>query len=184
VRRAAATVLDAPGGDDPADGEHDESAILELSRRTREAVSALARMERALHPWSAMVVLPLFALANSGVALTGRPTGDAARVSAGVVAGLIVGKPVGVLLAALLAVGVARAALPPGVRWRHMVGVGLLAGIGFTVSLFITGLAFEGALADGAKLGVLGSSVVAGAAGAAVLATTRRPSGEPEGATA
>jgi NhaA family Na+:H+ antiporter len=174
VRRAAADALANPELFDPVDEEWDQEAFLELSRRSREAVSPQARMERALHPWSAMVVLPLFALANSGVPLSGAPTGDAARVSLGVVAGLVVGKPVGVLLAALVAVGVARATLPPGVRWRHMLGVGLLAGIGFTVSLFITGLAFEGELADGAKLGVLGSSVVAGMAGAAVLTTARR----------
>jgi Na+:H+ antiporter, NhaA family len=156
--------------DDVVD-ERDETTFLEVSVLSREAVSPLGRLERLLHPWSAMVVLPLFALANAGITLSGLPSGDDARVTAGVAAGLVLGKPVGVLLAALLAVRLARAALPRGVGWVEMAAVGMLAGIGFTVSLFVTGLAFPaGGLADGAKVGILAASIVAGLAGAALLA--------------
>jgi NhaA family Na+:H+ antiporter len=170
VAEAAQAELDRPHLRDELVDEQDETSFLEVSTLTREAVSPLARMERVLHPWSAMVVLPLFALANAGIPLAELPSGDDLRVTAGVGAGLLVGKPVGVLLAGLLAVRLAGALLPPGATWRDMTGVGLLAGIGFTVSLFITSLAFEDGLAVGAKLGIMVASVLAGAVGAAVLA--------------
>jgi NhaA family Na+:H+ antiporter len=180
ARAKAREQLETGAGDDDQDdndGEYDEAVFLDVSNLTREAVSPLARLERALHPWSAMLVLPLFALANAGVELSGLPTGDAARVTGGVALGLLVGKPVGVLLAAFIAVKVLGAALPRGVGWLEMGAMGLLAGIGFTVSLFITGLAFTGELADGAKLGILAASALAGAAGALALAA--RPTSNP-----
>jgi NhaA family Na+:H+ antiporter len=164
-------------GDDPVDehderDEHDEETFLEVVALSREAVSPLARLEGLLHPWSAMVVLPLFALANAGIAFTGVPSGDA-RIAVGVAVALVAGKPLGVLLAAVLAVRLAGAALPPGVGWLEMTAVGVLAGIGFTVSLFVAGLAFPGGAADAAKIGILAASVTSGLAGALLLAVRR-----------
>ena len=91
-------------------------------------------------------------------------------------AGLVIGKPIGVVGASWLAVRLGIAALPTGVTWRHLFGVGLLAGIGFTMALFIASLAFKTTplLLDSAKLGILGASVVAGVGGVAVLWGARR----------
>ncbi|MBA2626287.1 MAG: Na+/H+ antiporter NhaA [Acidimicrobiia bacterium] len=180
-RRAAAEVgahLESVRADDIAE-ESDESSMRHVGGLVDEGVSPLARLEHSLHPWTSFVVLPVFALANAGVDLGGRSVGDVVgdRVSLGVIAGLVLGKPLGVLLAAVVAVFVLRLALPDGVRWRHLAGIGLLAGIGFTVSIFITGLAFdEPALDDAAKLGILAASVLAGGLGAAVLGLPGRRS--------
>ena len=173
-RRVAAEV-DAHLGPVKADEiteESDESNMRHVGGLVDEAVSPLARLEHSLHPWTSFVVLPVFALANGGVDLGGRSVGDVVgdRVTLGVLAGLVVGKPLGILLAAALAVFGLRLALPDGVGWRHMTGVGFLAGIGFTVSIFIAGLAFDAsALDDAAKVGILAASVLAGGLGAAVL---------------
>lgn len=139
-----------------------------------EGAAVTARLEDAVHPWSSYVIVPLFALANAGVRLTGGRLGDAAtsRITLGVTAGLVVGKLVGVAGAMLLSTRLGLGELPPGVGRRHVVGMAGLAGIGFTVSLFITGLAFETArLADQAKIGVLAASLIAALVGAAILAS-------------
>lgn len=177
VSEAAQAELAREHLDDGLTEERDETTFLEVSGITRDAVSPLARLERILHPWSAMVVLPLFALANAGVGLTAPTGGDGGRVAAGVAVGLLVGKPLGILLAAFVAVRLAGAVLPGGVRWADIAAMGLLAGVGFTVSLFVTGLAFDGELADSAKLGILAASLAAGALGAALLALRRGPTG-------
>jgi Na+:H+ antiporter, NhaA family len=175
VRDVVAGQLARPPLSDDLDDETDEVAFLEVARLGREAVSPLAQMEQALHPWSAWVVLPLFALANAGVELSGVPTGDGARVAGGVVVGLVAGKPAGILLGAGLAVRFAGGVMPREVSWGQLAGVGLLGGIGFTVSLFVAGLAFTGPLTDAAKVGILAASVVAGVLGACVLTATGRP---------
>jgi len=132
----------------------------------------LERLEGLLHPWSAFVFVPLFALANSGISLSGETLREAASspVTYGVVLGLLVGKPIGVVGAVFLATRLGVGSLPAGVTWPHVLGVSLLAGIGFTVSLFITGLAFEDpVLAGEAKIGVLSASVIAAITGYAIL---------------
>lgn len=161
----------------PPDGRADEeeqTALLHVSSVVEEAVSPLTRLERTLHPWTSFVVLPLFALANAGVALSGTGVGDLLRdpVALGVATGLVLGKPIGIVGAALLAVRVGRLRLPGGVGWLELVGVALLAGIGFTVSIFVAGLAFgeESAATDTAKVGILAASAVAGVVGAGFLA--------------
>jgi len=141
----------------------------ELSRGTE---SRLDRRLRQLHPWSSYAVLPLFALANSGVALTGESLGRAASsgVTWGIVLGLVVGKPLGIVGLARLAVALGIATPPRGVTWTQVAGVGMIAGIGFTVSLFVTALAFDDPmLVADAKIGVLVASALAGAAGFAFL---------------
>lgn len=133
--------------------------------------SLLHRMERALHPWVSFFILPLFALANAGVELPREAASSLAHpVTAGVVLGLVLGKPIGVVSTCYAAVRLRVAALPGGVSWRHMVGAGILGGIGFTMALFIAHLAFgTGAHLAEAKIGVLVGSLVAGGAGWAVL---------------
>lgn len=134
-------------------------------------VRSAARLEHAIHPWTSFLIVPAFALANAGVVL-----GDlafegagAVRVGAGIAAGLVLGKIVGISAGAALSTRVGLARLPDGATWTHVIGISAIAGIGFTVSLFVAGLAFEGALLDAAKIGVLGGSVLAGGVGAAVL---------------
>jgi len=140
---------------------------------SRDAQSPLERLTAALHPWSAFVVMPIFALANAGVVLEARALSDplALRVAQGVAIGLVVGKPLGVMLLCWLAVRLGLAALPAGVGWASLFGAGILGGIGFTMALFLTALAFDDAsLAAASKLGVMGASVLAAAGGTAWLA--------------
>ena len=111
------------------------------------------------------------ALANAGVVLGGNlPEVLTSPVTLGVAVGLILGKQTGITLFAWLAVKSGLASLPSGVRWSHIYGAGWLAGMGFTMSLFITGLAFEeGPLSEAAKVGILGASILAGAVGWTIL---------------
>jgi NhaA family Na+:H+ antiporter len=150
--------------------------------RDRDVIQGL---EHRLHPWCTFLIVPVFALASAGVALDATSLGDAAGSTAswGIVLGLTVGKPVGVLLTVLLALGVGVARLPTGVGLRHVVGAGMVAGIGFTVSLFVADLSFTGALLREAKIGILAASIVSAALGAVFLAmTARRSSGRLAGA--
>ena len=120
-----------------------------LQRATRETISPLEYLENLLHPWVAFVIMPLFALANAGVPLT--PSDFASPVAIAVAAGLVVGKPLGILLFSWIAVRTGLAVLPEGVSWGILLGGGLLAGIGFTMALFIAGLALEGPTLDAAS---------------------------------
>ena len=141
------------------------------------SVSPCDRLINALHPWTSFLIVPIFALANAGIAISGDSLSSPSSVLVGVAVALVVGKFVGVTLFSMLAVKLGFARLPPGVRWGHIYGVGAVAGIGFTVSLFITGLAFDSeVLQDDAKLGTLLASVIAAIVGATVLAlVARRP---------
>jgi NhaA family Na+:H+ antiporter len=155
-----------------ADNDVDAADVRDISFRIRESVSVAERLEDALHPWTSYVVVPLFALANAGIPLSAEALGDAAgsRITIGVIVGLLVGKTVGVLGAATVAVRLGVAARPAGITTRHLAGLAVLAGIGFTVSIFITGLAFESEpLQDEAKIGVLVASVVAAIVGVLLL---------------
>ena len=133
----------------------------------REARSPVARHAERLQPWVAYGIMPAFALANAGVAISaGGLDGPAARVVAGVAVGLVVGKPIGVLIACALAIRLGVAALPTGLGWRHLVVLGAVAGVGFTMSLFVAQLAFaDPYLLAGAKSGTLAGSVVAAVVG-------------------
>jgi Na+/H+ antiporter NhaA len=133
------------------------------------AVSPNERLQAALHPWTSYVIVPLFALANAGVELSGDALSDAATSSLtiAIVAGLVVGKLVGITGASLLGVRLGLGRLPRGVGTGQLVGGAALAGIGFTVALFITDLAFEeGPVQDEAKVGVLVASALAAGLGA------------------
>ncbi len=127
-------------------------------------IAPVTRVEHALHPYVAFGIMPLFALANAGVTLSGLDltSGAPLTVAAGIAAGLVLGKPLGILLAARLAVALKFCSLPEGVTWMHMLLLGLLGGIGFTMAIFIANLAFEEAtLLAAAKFAVLVSSVAA-----------------------
>ncbi|HJR19900.1 MAG TPA: Na+/H+ antiporter NhaA, partial [Actinomycetota bacterium] len=158
--------------DEPEPVDRDAAEWLHLAKLSREAISPLARLEHALHPWTSFVIVPLFALANAGLRLGGDALGDpdSVRIALAVAAGLVLGKIAGITGGALLATRFRLARIPAGVQTGHLVGVAAVGGIGFTVSLFIASLAFPaGGSLDAAKLGILAGSLVAGIVGAAIL---------------
>ena len=138
----------------------------------------MLRFEHTLLPWNKYIIMPVFALANAGVLLgTGAARALADPISVGVICGLVLGKPIGIVLFSWLATRSRIATMLEGISWRQIVGVGLLAGIGFTMSLFIANLAFGDTPAlELAKVGILAASVVSGIAGAIVLL---RPKASP-----
>jgi Na+:H+ antiporter, NhaA family len=143
----------------------------------RQSVSVVEWLEHLLHPWTSFVIVPLFALANAGVTVTSEALSAAASspITYGVVLGLVVGKPLGIASFTWLAARLGIGELPPAATWSAIVGVGALAGIGFTVSLFVTGLAFDDvALQDEAKIGILAASIIAAGVGSAILASAKR----------
>ena len=132
-------------------------------------------LEHTLHPWSSFVVVPLFALANAGVVIDAESVRRAVRspIAIGVVIGLLVGKPLGITLATAIGTRLGVGRLPDGMGWRQVVGLGAVAGIGFTVALFVDDLSFAGPHFDDAVLGILAGSLVAGIVGAVILGTGR-----------
>jgi NhaA family Na+:H+ antiporter len=154
--------------------------LRELEAAARETLSPLERIETSLHPWTSFGIMPIFALANAGVAL--EPAAFAEPIAIAIALGLLLGKPLGIVLFAAGAVRVGLAQLPEGVSWGAMLGGGLLAGIGFTMALFIAGLALEGPLLDAAKIGVLAASALAATAGTLVLIATLPRSAAPPAA--
>lgn len=133
-------------------------------------------LEHRLHPVLAYAVLPLFAFVNAGVSLGGGPAAAPAAITTGVALGLVFGKPLGIMLAGWLVVRAGLGELPAGVHWGHILGVGLLAGVGFTMALFVGDLAFTDPEAkDRAKQGILLASSVAAVSGyLCLLLVTRR----------
>lgn len=146
-------------------------AIEALEDACEKVQPPLHRLEHGLHPWVTFLIMPLFALANAGVSFSGDlGIALAQPITLGIVLGLVLGKPFGVMLASWLAVKAGLASLPENVSWRHIHGAGWLAGIGFTMSLFMTGLAFaDDAHRTAAKFGILIASLSAGSVGSAIL---------------
>jgi NhaA family Na+:H+ antiporter len=152
--------------------EHVDHLTLLMSKIAGESVAPLIRTEHALTGWSSFVIIPIFALANAGVDFRGVNMLDAftSPVSLGVGGGLVLGKMLGISAASFAAVRFGLGKLPPGTTWRHLVGLAAVAGIGFTVSIFVTGLAFtDSSLGDLAKVGIFAGSLIAGTIGAIVL---------------
>jgi NhaA family Na+:H+ antiporter len=169
----------------------DETALTDLStveaardtsRLARESVSVVEWLEHVLHPWTSFVIVPLFALANAGIPLRADALSDAvtSRIAYGVLIGLVVGKFVGVAAFTWLATRLRLGVLPEGTSWRDLLGVAAIAGIGFTVSLFITDLAFDDTTRQNeAKVGILAASLVATVIGSAILVRTHGARADP-----
>lgn len=169
--------------DEPPTMEEHHDALWDLETITERAQAPMLRFEHALQPWVAFIIVPIFALANAGVALGGDVGGMLTEpVVLGVAIGLVVGKQIGITTATVLVVRAGLASLPSGVTMRHIYGAAWLGGIGFTMSLFISELAFGGGAALGfAKVGILVASVVAGVGGYSFLRFTTRPAPEAPG---
>ena len=161
-------------------GKHGESVLTNQNRRAvlrameaaaEHAQTPLQRLEHSLHPWVSYFIMPVFALANAGVELRGDLLSAFTQpVTLGVMAGLIFGKQIGVFTASFLAVKLKWADLPSDMTWKHLYGLGWLAGIGFTMSLFIASLAFGNAeFLPLAKTGILLASLISGTVGAVIL---------------
>jgi NhaA family Na+:H+ antiporter len=170
VDQATATVNEVRAAGTGVDQVELVARLAELDVPIREAVSPVERLQYALHGWVAFVIMPLFALANAGVPLgDARLTGETGAVFLGVAAGLVLGKPLGVVGFSWIAVRIGIAALPGGVGWTQVLVVGVVAGIGFTMALFVATLAFgPGVQLEAAKLGILCASAAAGVFGLTV----------------
>ena len=157
--------------------EERQAALHALNHASYKLEPPLHELEHTLHPWVVFAIMPVFALANAGVQLGEGIAGALTDpVSLGVVAGLVLGKQLGVTLFAWLAVKTGVSELPRGISWRQVYGAGWLAGIGFTMSLFITDLAFsDGALVEAAKLGILAASLITGVVGWTILRGASSP---------
>ncbi len=154
------------------DNEKAEAITAQIERLSSGTEGPMERLEGQVHPWVSFVILPVFALANAGIVFTSGTLSAAleSSVTLGVFVALPVGKAIGVLGATWLAVRLGVSGLPAGVSWAQVLGVGLLSGIGFTVAIFISGIAFsDPAVVDQAKMGVFAASVLAGVVGYGVL---------------
>ncbi|MEX2557616.1 MAG: Na+/H+ antiporter NhaA [Actinomycetota bacterium] len=162
-------------------GVHATIAGVALALVTPARISP--QLEQIIHPWTSFLVVPMFALANAGVRLAGAGLDDATsrEVAAGVIVGLVVGKIVGITFGAAVATRLGIARLPEGVGWTQVIGIAALGGIGFTVSLFIAGLAYsDGPLLSASKVGILSGSLVSGVVGTVLLARARRVRADEE----
>jgi NhaA family Na+:H+ antiporter len=158
-----------PGRSEPTADQQD--AVHALEEACQRIETPLARMEHALHGWVAFGIMPLFALANAGVAFgSGAWSAFGTTVTLGILFGLFVGKQVGVFAFSWVAVRMGWAIMPTGITWRHIYGVSCLTGVGFTMALFISNLAFSDAsVLDDAKIGIFAASLLAGLLGWALL---------------
>ncbi|PDT49066.1 MULTISPECIES: Na+/H+ antiporter NhaA [Sinorhizobium] len=170
-------ILDRVSAHPPGDhSSRDTAARSDLHRAgvaTREALSPIERLEMALHPWVAFVIMPFFALSNAGV-----PIGDAnfdIPLTIAIFAAFVVGKPAGIVLLSFLAVKLRLATRPDELPWSLLAAGSLLTGIGFTMALFIAELAFEPQLLNSVKLGVLGASVISATLGLLALTWLTSP---------
>jgi NhaA family Na+:H+ antiporter len=153
----------------------DPARLRHITKQSQEVVSVAERLEHLLHPWTTYVIIPVFAMANAGVTVVGTDITSrlTSSVALGIIAGLVIGKLVGVGVGSWVSIRLGFAEPPEGLEWTHLIGCGAVAGIGFTVALFISGLAFEGGdAAQSAKLGILVGSALAAVVGTLIL---RRP---------
>jgi len=155
----------------PSNSLEEHSIIHTLEQKLEQVESPLHRIEHGLQPWISFLVMPAFALANAGVDLTHNIAGAAKHaVSFGILFCLFVGKPLGIWLFAFLAAKTRLATPPANISWRQVLGAGWLCGIGFTMSLFVAGLAFDDdTLLSISKIAILGASVASGICGSLIL---------------
>lgn len=157
--------------------EPQQRATQELERLCEDVETPMTHLQHRLNPWVAYGILPIFAFANAGIPLVdGLREALTNQVTWGVILGLVIGKPIGILLFSWLAVRIGLAIRPAAISWRQIAAVGMLGGIGFTISLFVAELAFEaGSTADAARVGILFGSLIAGIAGYFALRATLPP---------
>ena len=171
-------VVAYPPGDHWSGANESRKALRMAKVATRETLSPVERLELMLHPWVAFAIMPLFAFANAGVPISFANLGNSVTVA--VFVGFVLGKPIGVLSFSWLAVRTRIAVCPPDLNWRSLAAGGLLAGIGFTMALFIANLAFSPSLIDAAKLGILTASVFSAVAGVVLLSGGSAPAKYPK----
>lgn len=145
----------------------DRKALRMAEVAARETLSPIERLEMSLHPWVGFIIMPLFAFANAGVPISLADLGNSVTVA--VFVGFTLGKPLGILIFSWLAVRLGIAIRPPDLDWTLLAAGGLLAGIGFTMALFIANLAFSPGLINAAKLGILSASAFPAVAGVVLL---------------
>lgn len=161
-------VLAHPDREQRGKGTSERSGLRHAGIALSESMSPVERLEMLLHPWVGFAVMPIFALANAGVVVSDADLTQ--PVSVAIFAGLVLGKPIGVLAFSWIAMRLGIARLPPSLSWPFLTAGALLTGIGFTMSLFIAGLAYAPAMLDAARLGILTASVASAAAGLLALA--------------
>lgn len=172
LRSILGRVLAYPTGEHWSGDTADRRDLQQAGRAVAESLSPVERLEMMLHPWVGFAVMPIFALANAGVAITAADLGQS--VSLAIFAGLVLGKPVGVLGFSWLAVRLDLATRGASLSWPFLAAGAFLTGIGFTMSLFIAGLAYAPAMLNAAKLGILAGSICSAAIGILVLAWLTR----------
>jgi NhaA family Na+:H+ antiporter len=155
---------------------HGGSPVQALAKACSHSQSPMERLEHALLPWVDFMIMPVFALANAGVHLEGDPTAALTHpVGLGIMAGLVIGKQIGIFSASWTAVKLGLGRLPAGVSWGQLYGAACLGGIGFTMSLFVSGLSFEGTAAMAtAKIAIICASIISAGLGATVLTRLSR----------
>lgn len=164
--------------DSAAAQERAEHEVVAMIATAQESISPLSRMEENLVGWSSYFIVPLFALANAGVDFRNTSFGEAATsaIALGVALGLVIGKIIGISLFTFVAVRLGMGKLPAGTNWNHIIGLSAVAGIGFTVSLFVAGLAFaDPHQIDLAKVGIFIGSFIAGVIGSGILLFAKKP---------
>jgi NhaA family Na+:H+ antiporter len=162
------------GGGRTSESVQIRDAIEEVTFSTRESISPLERFEASAHPWAAFLIMPIFALANAGVSFSVEAMSS--QISFAVILALFIGKPLGVILGLFLIVKAGMGIIPGGSSWRAIIGCGCLAGIGFTMSLFVASLSLDGELLVQAKMGILVGSAMSVIAGMVLLASTLKRS--------
>ncbi|TMV09142.1 Na+/H+ antiporter NhaA [Ruegeria sediminis] len=167
LRAILGRVLAAPAGDHRQGDAAGQRDLRQAGRALTESLSPVERLEMMLHPWVGFAIMPIFALANAGVTIDGADFGQ--PVSLAIIVGLVLGKPIGVFGFSWLAVRSGLAMLTPGLSWPFIMAGSFLTGIGFTMSLFIAGLAFDPEMLSAVKLGILSGSAIAATAGILVL---------------
>ena len=167
LRLILGRVLAYPQGEHWSGDTSDRHDLRRAGRAVTESLSPVERLEIMLHPWVGFAIMPIFALANAGIAVHNADIGQS--VSVAIIAGLSLGKPIGVVGFSWLAVRSGLAVLAPGLSWPFVAAGAFLTGIGFTMSLFIAGLAFEPAMLNAAKLGILSASAISALIGTLIL---------------
>ena len=172
LNRAADALRESPSSTDRV---NPKDVAEEIDFVIRESVSPLERLESDVHPWSAFIIMPIFALANAGVAFS--LSAMTSTISSAVALALFVGKPAGIFLALFFVVKTGLGLMPGGTNWGAVIGAGCLAGIGFTMSLFVASLSMESQLLVEAKTGILVGSALSGLIGfvALVIFLKRKP---------